>query len=429
MTVVTPDPLRLRHQSGAWLGSSDMARRVRDFDWTTTSLGPHTRWSSSLRSAVALCLNSKFPMAIYWGPELNCIYNDAERDVLGKLHPAALGMPAHALLHDSWDVVGPQLHTVMTGGEGTWADDQPLSFDRRGVVETRYYTYSYSPVFDDDGGVGGVLLVTQETTSRVLADRDMRGYLCRFVISDVLMPGSDGFRVLRDLRSNPQTESVPVILQSELQSLLNELKAAQRRVATAGDTERRRIERNLHDGAQQRLMAVRLELGIVSEHLEDDPASAHCELDRLRGELDEALEELRELAHGLYPPLLASDGLLAAISGTARRAPIPVEVDSPGVPRLPQAIENAAYFCCTEALQNAVKHGGAGVRAVIHLVVRHGALEFRVSDNGLGFDRDAVPCGYGLTSLADRAAALGGEVVIRSRPGEGTSLTGQIPLA
>jgi signal transduction histidine kinase len=217
--------------------------------------------------------------------------------------------------------------------------------------------------------------------------------------------------------------------QIDLQSLLDELKSATRRVVTAGDMERRRIERNLHDGAQQRLMAVRLELGMVSERLEDDPATARRELDRLRGELDRALEELRELAHGLYPPLLASDGLLAAISGTARRAPIPVRVDSPGIPRLSQAIENAVYFCCMEAVQNAIKHGGEGVRVVIRLSVRHGALEFRVSDDGLGFDRATVPFGYGLTSLADRATALGGEVVIISRLGEGTSLTGQIPLA
>ncbi len=110
-------------------------------------------------------------MAIYWGPELNCIYNDAERAVLGKLHPGALGMPAAELLHDSWEVVGPQLHAVMERGDATWVEDQPLSFDRRGVLETGYFTYSYSPIPVEDGAVGGVLLVTQETTARVLAER------------------------------------------------------------------------------------------------------------------------------------------------------------------------------------------------------------------------------------------------------------------
>ncbi len=110
-------------------------------------------------------------MAIYWGPELNCIYNDAERDVLGKLHPIALGMPARALLRDSWDVVGPQLQAVMDRADATWAEDQPLTFDRRGILETGYFTYSYSPILDDEGRIGGVLLVTQETTARLLAER------------------------------------------------------------------------------------------------------------------------------------------------------------------------------------------------------------------------------------------------------------------
>ncbi len=957
-----------------------MAAEIRGFDWAATPLGPLADWSRSLRSAVATCLHSKFQMAIYWGPELICTYNDAERDVLGSLHPAALGLPARDLLHESWEVVGPQLDAVMADGSSTWAEDQPLSFDRRGVVETGYFTYSYSPVLDDDGGIGGVLLVTQETTARVLAEwrldvlrelavrsmdapsapeacelaaramqgrselaflliylidadgeravctatsatagvprashasvdlsgsssiaavfrdlaavprqtrlvngelivaeretaamskwavaapirrgsadpvdgfllagigdgftadascrhfiemvgiglgrsiaavrareedrdrarslaaleqaktalfsnashelrtplalvlgsleevmddttvpdpvreqvgvarrsatrmlkivnglldfsrleaggwmgaftptdlaqltrdvaamfrstaekaglrlsvdcpmlprpvlldpeawervvsnllsnalkftpsgaidvqvrgerehavltvtdtgigiaaedvsrvfsrfyrvedprarsqegtglglglvrelvqmhggtvtaqstpgrgtsmvirvpydcergrtdrgaedrvtppvgatastlveeardwlgrgrsnrsvgsenarrdiadvlvvednKDMRDYLCRLlapryavrvagsateayhtaakdppglVVSDVMMPGSDGFRLLHDLRSDPRTKNVPVILvsaradpestidalrlgaddylvkpfgarellarvsaalrssrvhsadaeargraveravaQGELRSLLNELKAAQRRIAAAGDAERRRVERNLHDGAQQRLMAIRLELGLLSERLELDPSAARTALDGLREALDEALDELRELAHGLYPPLLASDGLPAALSAAARHAAIAVEVQALDIPRLPRAIENAVYFCCMEALQNAVKHAGDNARAVICLVARQGALEFQVSDNGVGFDSDSVPAGYGLTNLTDRVSALGGEATIDSAPGKGTTLSGHIPVA
>lgn len=928
---------------------------------------------------MAICLHSPFQMAIYWGPELNCLYNDAERAALGKLHPSALGMPAAELLRDSWDVVGPQLKAVMDRGDSTWVEDQPLSFDRRGVLETGYFTYSYSPIPADDGVIGGVLLITQETTARVLAERrldflrelatssmdapsareacrlaaqalggrpelefllmylitedgnralcvgrsgkaaqrggaspsveltgsdalaalfrelaattqasklieggliaghepqmsasarhvvaapirrgstdpvdgflvagisngfkpdasfrhflemvglglgrsvaagrareeerartraiaaleqaktalfsnashelrtpltlilgpldqalddmsvkgitrerialarksasrmlkivnglldfsrieagerkgafqptdlaqltrdvaamfgsaaesagldlsvdcpplartvdvdreaweqivsnllsnaikftpsgsiqvrlggegeqavltvtdtgigiasedrsrifsrfyrvddararahegtglglalvrelvrihggsvtaegspdhgtrmvvrvpfareqssgrgqvpsgaapsfgataelfveearnwlprevpaevnvpagalgasrvllvednhDMREYLCRLlaphfavrlaedgaqayqmaideppnlVISDVMMPGGDGFGLLRDLRANPQTRELPVILlsaradaestleglrlgaddylvkpfgarellariratlqgarirsddaeargraderalaQHELRSLLNDLKAAHRRIAAAGDAERRRIERNLHDGAQQRLMAVRLELGLLSDRLTQDPASAQSELQRLRGELDETLEELRELAHGLYPPVLASDGLRPALCAAARHAAIPVEIGGPDIPRLPRAIESAAYFCCMEALQNAAKHAGHGARATVHLAVRGGMLEFAVSDDGAGFDRDAVPPGYGLTNLADRLEALGGQATITSAPGKGTTTAGQIPL-
>jgi signal transduction histidine kinase len=310
------------------------------------------------------------------------------------------------------------------------------------------------------------------------------------VISDVMMPRADGFRLLHDLRSNPRTRDLPVILvsaradpestlealqlgaddylvkpfgarelviriravlqssrirsenaearardeerarsRSELRSLLNHLKAAQRRIAAAGDAERRRIERNLHDGAQQRLMAIRLELGLMAESLELDPASARAQLERLRGDLDEALEELRELAHGLYPPLLASDGLPAALTAAARHAAMPVEVNASQVPRLPRAIETTVYFCCVEALQNAAKYAGAGARAAVRLAVRDGAVEFRVSDDGVGFDRAAVPDGWGLTNMSDRLEALGGEAVITSAPGQGTTVAAQIPLA
>ena len=97
-------------------------------------------------------MQSRFQMAIYWGPDLNFIYNDAERDILGQLHPRALGMPARELLRDSWDVVGPQLEAVMEGGAATWSEDQPLAFDFHGTLEVVYFTYSYSPIPRDDGG-------------------------------------------------------------------------------------------------------------------------------------------------------------------------------------------------------------------------------------------------------------------------------------
>ena len=118
-----------RSHPGAWPPDSEMAARVLAFDWSATPLGPIEAWPLSLKSAVATCLYSRFQMAIYWGPELNCIYNDAERAVLGRLHPAALGMPGCELLTDSWEVVGPQLQAVMRSEGTTWAEDQPLTFD------------------------------------------------------------------------------------------------------------------------------------------------------------------------------------------------------------------------------------------------------------------------------------------------------------
>jgi PAS domain S-box-containing protein len=151
----------------------EMGARIRALDWSSTPLGPIGEWSSSLRAAVSLCLRSRFQLAIYWGPQLVLLYNDAERDVLGALHPHALGRSAAEILADIWDVVGPMLHGVLATGDATWSEDQPLRINRRGFLEECFFTFSYSPI-PDRGGIGGVLLVTVETTQRVLAERRLR---------------------------------------------------------------------------------------------------------------------------------------------------------------------------------------------------------------------------------------------------------------
>jgi signal transduction histidine kinase len=150
-----------------------MGARIHSFDWSSTPLGPLGAWPSSLRQAVRICLRSRFQLAIYWGPQLVLLYNDAERDVLGAMHPRVLGLPAAEVLADIWDVVGPMLQGVLATGEATWSVDQPLRLNRRGFLEESYFTYSYSPI-PDGGGIGGVLLVTFETTDRVLAERRLR---------------------------------------------------------------------------------------------------------------------------------------------------------------------------------------------------------------------------------------------------------------
>jgi PAS domain S-box-containing protein len=151
-------------------GDGEMDARIRCFDWASTPLGPIGEWPPSLREAVSLCLRSRFQLAIYWGPQLVLLYNDAERDVLGALHPRALGRPAAEVLADIWDVAGPMLHGVMATGQATWSVDQLLRLNRHGFLEEAFFTWSYSPI-PDNGGVGGVLLVTVETTQRVLAER------------------------------------------------------------------------------------------------------------------------------------------------------------------------------------------------------------------------------------------------------------------
>ncbi len=976
--------------AGGWLGESDMAGMVRAFDWSKTTLGPIDRWPPGLVAAIGLCLHSRFQSAVYAGGDLLFIYNDAERDILGQLHPAALGLPATELLRDSWSAVGPELRAVMVDGRSTWAVDRPLTFDFRGRKEVIYFTYSYSPIFEADGRVSGVLLISQETTARVLAERrletltdvttramdapterracelgvealdgradvsfvlvylveassarascvaatpgleesvgpgaavvsgrrvhfehrdwsgpvidlrskgavvdaadvlpptadprwreakvfvgpivrgaaepplgymvaglsgdrmfdrsyeaflqtlalgigrsvaaararqaereraseiaaldkaksalysnashelrtplalilghleelgqrsgssrhereniavtsrsalrmlklvnallefsrieageqvvtfqrtdvarltrdvasmfrstaeraglrlsvdcrslpdplyvdpeawerivsnlisnaikftpegeinvrlsvegdqlflavadtgigipdddrervfsrfyrshragarthegsgiglalvrelvrlhggiveatspggvgtlmavrvplhdgkrlgrvstddpytdvgeaarefvaeadgwferpdaaprssngsssagittlgaaaqrdrvvlvednpDMAEYLRRLlaptydvevvrdgaeacelvlrdppamVISDVMMPGLDGLALMSELRRADITRDIPVILVSakadrdsvtealelgaddyivkpfgarellarvgatlenararatagvtrgrqaeretkdaELRALLNDLKAAQLRVVSAADQERRKIEQNLHDGAQQQLVGLQLRLQSLADSLDQTDPVLRSKIAALRNGLDEAVGELRELAHGVYPKLLVDHGLRAALAGRARRQPSPVTVSGADIGRLQPEIESAVYFCCAEALQNVAKHAGEGVHAHVTLKVASGVLEFEVGDDGCGFEPQSQPLGNGLLNLRDRLAALGGSLRIDSQPRHGTTVHGYVPL-
>jgi len=153
----------------------EMARLIESFDWTHSILGPIALWPQSLKTALKIILQSRFLAVIYWGPELIYLYNDVAREVLRDLHPHALGKPAREVLVDIWGEVGPMLYKVFATGESTWSVDRPLKLDRSGRVEELYFTWSYSPIPDDSGSIGGVLLVGQETTQRVLAERQLVG--------------------------------------------------------------------------------------------------------------------------------------------------------------------------------------------------------------------------------------------------------------
>ncbi|HEX5193998.1 MAG TPA: sensor histidine kinase [Solirubrobacteraceae bacterium] len=219
-----------------------------------------------------------------------------------------------------------------------------------------------------------------------------------------------------------------VVMPRAFPGMRNAVRAAQRRAVAAADAERERIARDLHDGAQQRLVAIRLELGLLSETVEQDPGGARVQLESLRAELDDALDELRELAHGLRPPLLASDGLEVALTAAVRGAMIPVTVEIDDLPRLDSPVENAAYFCCLEAVQNVVKHAGEGACAAVSLTIRDDVLHLRITDDGVGFDARRVAVGRGLTNFRERLHALGGGTRVSSAPGRGTRLSGWIPL-
>jgi signal transduction histidine kinase len=218
-----------------------------------------------------------------------------------------------------------------------------------------------------------------------------------------------------------------VRLTAELQASIDELRASRRRLVQAQDAERQRIERNLHDGAQQQLVALTVQLTLLEEAAED-PGEVRQITGQLRGGLHAALDDLRALARGIHPPLLADQGLAAALRAQADRAPLPVRIEADGIGRYPRDAEAAVYFCILEALQNIAKYARAS-RATAALSRPDGHLEFTVTDDGIGFDTAKAAYGTGLQGMADRLAAVGGTLRIDSAPGSGTTVSGALPVA
>ncbi len=217
-------------------------------------------------------------------------------------------------------------------------------------------------------------------------------------------------------------------LGGELRRSLRELRASRARLISSADRERHRIEQDLHDGAQQTLVALRIRLDLVSQLLRRTPGRAEELLSELVVEVDSALDEIRSLARGVYPSLLAERGLSEALRAAARRSPVWTTVDVDGVGRYPQGVEAAIYFCCLEAMQNAMKHA-AGVATISVFVAVRDDLHFEVHDDGCGFVEEDVTSGDGLSNMRDRLAAVGGLLTIRTSPGEGTVVSGVVPLS
>jgi len=209
--------------------------------------------------------------------------------------------------------------------------------------------------------------------------------------------------------------------------LIEDLKASRQRLVAAQDEERRKIERNIHDGAQQQLVALAIQLKLTEQLMDRDADKAKALLGQLQGAAGSALEDLRDLARGIYPPLLADQGLTAALEAQARKAAMPVSVDSDGIGRFSQDVEATVYFCTLEALNNVAKYAEA-TRATIRLANGAGTLRFEIQDDGAGFDPNATGYGTGLQGMADRLAALGGGLHVTSSPGSGTTIEGHLPL-
>jgi signal transduction histidine kinase len=208
--------------------------------------------------------------------------------------------------------------------------------------------------------------------------------------------------------------------------LVEDLRSSRQRLVAAADQARRGLERNLHDGAQQQLVALRISLGLARQVMQSSPEEAAGLLAQTEHQAEEALAELRELARGIYPPLLADLGLPAALQAQAGKAALPVTVEAPALCRYPQEIEAALYFCVLEALQNVAKYAHASA-ARVTLCHDSQHLTFTVTDDGTGFDPATTPMGTGLQGMTDRLAALGGTLDITSIPGHGTKITGRVP--
>ncbi len=250
----------------------------------------------------------------------------------------------------------------------------------------------------------------------------------------VVKPGNESLtpteeKLMADLGRQAGLVLRNIRLTAELRARLEELRASRQRIVAAGDEERRRLERNLHDGAQQELVALKVQLSLaedMADELEGDTEPLLELLAKLKSMTGDAVESLRDLARGIYPPLLAAEGLRVALNAQARKSPLDIEVDAE-VNRYPQEIEAAVYFCCLEAFQNAAKYAG-DCSVVATLREEDGFLRFEVRDSGCGFDASTAAKGMGSRNMSDRVESLDGSLTITSNKGEGTTVTGKVPL-
>jgi signal transduction histidine kinase len=304
---------------------------------------------------------------------------------------------------DVWIRVGSQLRPAATWPHGA-PPPGPRALDRDGELPSFDAATRAVPVRQGDELLGAIALEKPKNEP---------------------LSGTED-ELLRDLASQAGLLFRNARLTAELRDTIDELRASRRRLVQAQDAERRKIERNLHDGAQQQLVALKLQLGLLARSAGDADRVEQM-TGSLQTSLQDAIEELRDLARGIYPPLLADKGLPAALEAQARKAAVATRVESDGVGRYPEGVESAVYFCALEALQNVAKYADA-TSAVVRLAEVDGSLVFEVRDDGRGFESSAVRYGTGLQGMADRLDAIGGSLDVVSAPGKGTLVKGRIAV-
>jgi len=218
-------------------------------------------------------------------------------------------------------------------------------------------------------------------------------------------------------------------LEADLKASTADLASSRSRLVGMAHAERRRLERDLHDGVQQHLVGLRIKLDMAAEALKEDPEQGERALASVGRQMDDVLQELRLLARGIYPSLLHECGLRESLRAAARSSPLAVSVRAAGIGRYPEELEVAVYFCCLEALQNVVKHAGSDAAAIVALSRDGPWLCFEVHDTGVGFDPAEDGLGSGVVNMRDRIEAVGGVLEVKGRRGRGTSVRGRVPVA
>jgi signal transduction histidine kinase len=285
----------------------------------------------------------------------------------------------------------------------------PSLLDGREQAQLRVAPISHA------GDLLGLIVVERAARADTFTDEDDR------VLTELARQAGLAFH-------NSQLDSALQTTLDALRRQADELRESRARIVASGDAERRRVERDLHDGAQQHLVALAINLRLARDIVAEDPDGAGEMLGQLADDVQLTIKELRELAHGIYPPLLADNGLGDALAAAASRNPLKVVVTvADDIGRYPAEVEAAIYFSCLEALQNAAKHAGDAT-VELRLWTESGGLLFSVTDNGPGFDAAVARRGHGFVNMADRLGAIGGTVRWDSRPGHGAAISGSVPL-
>jgi signal transduction histidine kinase len=284
------------------------------------------------------------------------------------------------------------------------------------MLEGRERSYVRLAPMANAGELQGVVVVERPVEDHVFTPEEERAVV-------------EVARQLGAMLHNAKLDSALQASLDEVRRQADEIQASRGRIVAAADQARRKIERDLHDGAQQHLVALAVRVKLAEQLLERDPEKARAALDDLESGLEDALQELRDLAHGIYPPLLADKGIPAALNSAARRAAVPVTVGAEGLGRFAPEAEATVYFCVLEAIQNAGKYAGDGASLTIGVHAEDGTLTFVVMDDGVGFDVRGAGMGAGFTNMLDRLGALGGTLRVDSAPGQGTRVTGTVPVA